>query len=190
MDGKTETRTYAYVYYNEDIILEYVRDHASARGTERMLLSLRYLREHTRGITRLDRITPELIERYKRARKEKVSESTVNRELCDIRTMFSYAVREGYLVENPLKRVSLYRIKTKKIPRWLTGTEITRLLEVATEAMWALIVVGVNTGLREMEPVMLEWTDVDLDEKLLFVRNKPGPGTGTTPRTTCPGLCP
>ena len=100
--------------------------------------------------------------------------------------MLSYAVRKGYLVENPFKRVSLYRIKTKKIPRWLSGSEIKGLLEVATDTMWALIVVAINTGLRKMELVMLEWGDIDFGEKLLFVRNKPECGYHTKnyePRT-------
>ena len=155
-----------------DEFLTFFKDHVSSNGYKRMLLSLRHLREYTR-IGRLDLLDHQVLEGYKRARKAKVCENTVNRELSDLRSMFSYAVKKNYLNENPFKRVELYRIKTKKLPRWLTDPEIKRLLNVATPTMWAVIITGINTGLRKMELTMLEWNDIDFDEKLLFVRNKP-----------------
>ena len=56
--------------------LEYFRDHASRGGHERMLLSQRYLKEHLKGITRLDRVSPEVIERYKRGPERRRSQRT------------------------------------------------------------------------------------------------------------------
>jgi integrase len=45
--------------------------------------------------------------------------------------------------------------------------------------MWPVVVVAINTGLRKMELTMLEWNDIDFDEKLLFVWNKPEYGYHT-----------
>lgn len=161
-----------------DEFLPYFKDHASRNGYERMLLSVRHLREYTK-IGRLDLIDHHALEGFKRARKTSVCENTVNRELSDIRSMFSYAVKKNYLIENPFKKVDLYRIKTKKLPRWLTDPEIKRLLSVATGTMWPVIVIAINTGLRKKELTMLEWNDIDFEEKLLYVRNKPEYGYHT-----------
>ncbi|MBI1913113.1 MAG: site-specific integrase [Deltaproteobacteria bacterium] len=153
--------------------LPYFKDHASHNGYSRMQLSMNHFLAHISGIEFLDKVTPSVIEAYKPARKAKVSENTVNRELSDIRSMFNYAVTKKYLVENPVKEVRFYKVKTKKLPRWLRDHEIKTLLALTTDTMWAFIVAGINIGLRKMELVMLEWCDIDFEDRMVYVRNKP-----------------
>lgn len=105
------------------------------------------------------------------------SERTVNTYLICIKGAFRRAVQWGHLKENPgssIQRISV----PESPPKYLSDEEIERLL--AADQAWRIrdrqfgrvIRFFLLTGLRDSELRHLEWTDVNLRDQLIHVRNK------------------
>lgn len=113
----------------QDFIVDYVewaeQDHpASSEIDKRVLLAFSDVVGAGKA---LDAISAFDIERWRRARKNKIGRSTINRELNVVRGLFSKAVEWGKLHENPAKGVTNYRIDDTRI-RVLAPEEIRLVL--------------------------------------------------------------
>ena len=92
---------------------------------------------------------------------------TAARATAILGAVFTYAIREGYVSENPVKGVELYKSEGRE--RFLTSAELAKLGEVLIEAK------GVNpvaisairalilTGARKSEILGLRWEDIDFE---------------------------
>ncbi|MBA3714613.1 MAG: site-specific integrase [Pyrinomonadaceae bacterium] len=101
--------------------------------------------------------------------------ASVQRELTVLRTMFSVAVREGWLVRNPFQSgESLIRTSDeRKRERILSLDEESRLLEACTGRrahLRSIIIAALDTGMRRGELLKLRWSDVDFDNCMISVR--------------------
>jgi integrase len=106
------------------------------------------------------------------SRKTVISASTVNRDLRELSTMFSWAKSLGICRRNPCKGVKPLRgIKRKIIP--LSPTEIAKLLEALGDVWADLARLILNTGCRLGEATHLRVTDISLERKLLLIRSRP-----------------
>ncbi|MBX7219641.1 MAG: tyrosine-type recombinase/integrase [Blastocatellia bacterium] len=126
-------------------------------------------------ITRAD------LERY-RAKRFKVptrrgndrTPATVNRELGIVRTLFRFAVGEGWLQKSPTDGAKLVeRAGEKKRERILSPDEETRLLAVCTGRrahLGPIVCLALDTGMRRGEILSLEWADVDFSAGLIHIR--------------------
>ena len=127
---------------------------------------------------RLRDITPMLIEKFKELRlKTKTmydrerSPATVNRELQVLSKVFSLAYDNGLVETNPMRRVH----KLREAPgreRYLTDDEEKRLFEVLSGRrahVRPIVVVALQTGMRQGEVLGLRWEHVDLDQKTIYV---------------------
>lgn len=87
------------------------------------------------------------------------------------------AIKEGLLLQNPVRLVKAPRLQRKEIVV-ITKNEVARLIEVAREMnhpfmsvmMPELISLAVRTGLRQGEIFGLMWEDVDFSNSCIFVR--------------------
>ena len=118
-----------------------------------------------------------------------VSASTRCKRYRHLRAFMNWAEDTGYLKESPLNELRKPK-EEKKQPEFLTVTELEKLIskirhhgEHVTDAVgrspdvnWLIdtIYLGVSTGLRRGELVNLHWSDVDLENKFLTVRNRDG----------------
>lgn len=122
------------------------------------------------GTHLLDEITEHLIERFKGDQLNKgLSAKTVNNHLTVLRTMLNVAVEWKVLERVPAFR----RLRaTKPEYDFLTFKETERLIEAAAdEPFWqSMIIVALNTGLRAGELLALRWDDINLSDKLMWVR--------------------
>lgn len=124
-----------------------------------------------------DEITPGDIVSYREKRESKVSPATVNRELALLRSMFNRAIEwEDYGIErNPVKKVKFLSVK-KSRERILSIAEMKRLIKTAKEGdskyLYLFLVIGINTGMRKMEVLSLEWKDVDMKKRTIRVRRE------------------
>ena len=92
VDGKYEIRKAVASPRFEDFAEEYLEySVANKRSWARDRTSTRNLLAHFRGF-KLNDITPWLLEKYKRSRKEKVTEVSVNRELAFLKHMFTMVI--------------------------------------------------------------------------------------------------
>jgi len=97
-----------------------------------------------------------------------ISKATVNREIAFLKTMLNYAVRRGWLSENPLKGYKLYKEKLNKL-RTLREEEFKAFYNSASDLLKPLLVMAYCTGMRKNEILDLKWENVDLDEGYIRV---------------------
>jgi len=114
-------------------------------------------------------ITPYDLEKYKVARIEEVTQSTVNRELTCIKHMFNMAVEWGHLKSNHLRIVRNFRESPGRL-RYLTITESEKLIESCADHLRPIVIMALHTGCRKGEILSLTWADVDLENRVLTIR--------------------
>lgn len=84
--------------------------------------------------------------------------------------MLGEAVREEVIVRNPAAVVRAPSVTREEVQPW-SPEEAGQFLRVSAEhRLYALFAVGVAVGLRRGELLGLRWSDVDLDERLVHVR--------------------
>ncbi len=154
---------------SQRIIWNGVKANKKPRSHERDMTSLAALRPFFSGKTLAD-ITPWLIEKYKKERKEKgKSNQTVNLELACLKTLFSKAVTWKKATENPVKEVKMLRVNNARV-RFLDDEEEDELLAECKGYLHDIIVTALHTGFRRNELLTLRPEDVDFARGLVSVR--------------------
>ena len=124
------------------------------------------------GNKRIKEITPFYIEKYRALRRDLgIKNSSINKETGVLRRMFSLAVDNQYINENPCiaKKVKPLREDNKK-ERFLTPDEEVRMLHACTgnyNYLKSIIICALQTGMRKAEILNLEWDNIDLQERYL-----------------------
>ncbi len=127
---------------------------------------------------RLRDVTPMLLEQYKQLRlktdtlhKRKRSPATVNRELQVLSKVFSMAYDNGLVETNPVRRVRRLREDPAR-ERYLTDDEEKRVFETLVDRrayVRPIVVVALQTGMRQGEILGLKWKHVDFDQGTIYV---------------------
>jgi integrase/recombinase XerC len=103
--------------------------------------------------------------------------STVARKLASMRSFFAFGHREGWVRSNPAKPLRSPR-RSRKLPSFLTGDEIGRLLAAPQPADAAglrdraILELMYSSGVRVQELVNLNDADLDLRGGTIRVRGK------------------
>lgn len=98
------------------------------------------------------------------------SDRTVRFLLVILRTALQHAVREDELPRNVARNVELSMGRQREMEP-LTAKEGSRLLAAARgNRLWAAYELAVRLGLRRGELLGLRWKDVDLNEKVITIR--------------------
>ena len=103
--------------------------------------------------------------------------STVARKLASLRSFYAFGQREGWVRANPAKPLRSPR-RARKLPKFLTGEEIARLLAAPRpEAAGglrdrAILELMYSSGVRVRELVNLDDGDLDLRNATVRVRGK------------------
>lgn len=101
------------------------------------------------------------------------SASTKAKHLRVLGAMFKAAVKRGYAARNPLDRLDdSHRPQVKKRESaYFEDAELPRLLgALDIELYRTALLLALKTGLRAGELAALVWSDIDLSEKLIHVR--------------------
>jgi integrase len=115
------------------------------------------------GSLTLKQLTPKIIQSYYGKACEKLSYRTVHKFHRVLSQSLKYAVRQGYLGNNPCDLVDPPKPR-KKTMRTLTPAEVEFLLKVAQNSYYyPVIYMAVSSGLRQAELLGLRWRDLDLD---------------------------
>ena len=94
--------------------------------------------------------------------------STVARKIASMRSFYAFGQREGWVRANPAKPIRSPK-RSRKLPKFLTGEEISRLLAVPKPGAAggfrdrAILEVMYSAGVRVQELVNLD--DADLDQR-------------------------
>ena len=108
------------------------------------------------------------------SQKEKVSNSTVNREITLLKRIINLAVYEWRLLRsNPLQNFSM--LKETKRKRLITSEEWQRLLSAASPELRDFLIIarftGIRYGLCAHGILDLQWSDINLEDWEINVRD-------------------
>jgi integrase/recombinase XerC len=115
------------------------------------------------------------IEKFKQTRiKENVSIRTVNKELSNIKAAFNKAVQIGLLKDHSFHKIAFIKGEIKQ-ERIIFTSEQNKLAisNINDEMIRRVIIIAINTGMRLNEIVSLQNKDIDLQERIIKIRNKP-----------------
>jgi len=158
--------------------INHINVNLSPRSAERYREIIRHFKNYLAKLEDsphyLHEITPLLLEKYKQSRVEKIANQTINYEVRILKTAFNFAIKMGYLRENPAKKVSKIKIIKQKLPHFLTEMEINKLKKVCSPDLKDIILFLLNTGIRLGELIHLTWKDVDLEKKAIRITAKDG----------------
>lgn len=121
-------------------------------------------------------VTPWLIEKHRKARKEAgTAETTINRDVVTLKAALNRAVDWEFLDVNPLAPVKQLKTDRQGVIRYLDPAEERRLLAALDQLpdhkrLRPMVLVSMHTGLRWGELAALRWPDCDLRTRLLTVR--------------------
>jgi integrase len=146
------------------------------RGADREHYMLRVVLRHSLSRLSLHKLTPAEVAAYRDERLAVVTGATVRRELAIVRHCLEVARSEwGFVL--PLNPVDHVKLPTPGNPRQRRATtgELQQLLGVceARGKQWlgAVIQLAVETGMRRSELLGMQWADVDLEARTVFLRN-------------------
>jgi site-specific recombinase XerD len=104
--------------------------------------------------------------------------ATINRRYDTVRSLFRFAVEQGYLEQNPMDRIRSPR-PDKNLPVFLHPDELDRLLSMPERKKYqhwqrdrAILYLLAYTGIRRAELLQLHWEAVRFDERALRVMGK------------------
>ncbi len=118
----------------------------------------------------LSTISPDMIERYKAARKGAVSAASINRELSCLKTIYSKANEWGKVEANPAKGIKKLREKNGR-ERILNEEEIVRLVDMAASHLKPILIVLLSTGMRRTEVLSLKWQNVNFNGGYIYIED-------------------
>jgi tyrosine recombinase XerC len=126
-------------------------------------------------------------------RRQELARSTIARKVSAIRSLYKFLYRHGTISQNPAAALRTPR-QEKKLPQFLTVSEIDRLMEAPDTADWAgardraMLETMYGGGLRVSELVGLNDGDVELSTGIATVRGK-GKKERLAPLGQCAAEC-
>lgn len=97
-----------------------------------------------------------------------VEPQTMNNYRTVISGLFSYALKHGFVNENPVAKIDKVKVPTKDITI-LTPGQLRKLFGLADQRIHAYIAIAAFAGLRIAELDKLHWDNVNLDSGLIEV---------------------
>ncbi|NUO19906.1 tyrosine-type recombinase/integrase [bacterium] len=128
------------------------------------------------GNVPLAEITTDRIEEFRLHLLRKVTPTSTNVVLRHLKSAMSWAAQRGLTSTSPAAKVKLNRVPRNTHMRFLDDGEIQRLRDAIGDdtQLRRVVDLALWTGLRRNEIINLQWSDVDLNRKVLIVRNREG----------------
>ncbi len=168
-----------------EMMEKYLKEYSARNKTPKSHDRDRQLANHLNrffGDSILTEITPRSISEYKvKRRDEGASPRTINYELALMSHAFNLAIKEWeWLKDNPIRKVSREKVNNI-IERWMTYEEEQKLLNASIEWVQPILILGIETGLRQDELLNLRWSNVDLFRKTLTILEQKNKGKDILP---------
>ncbi len=89
----------------------------------------------------------------------------------NLRTFFNWAVDNEYILRSPLTRMKPPKLPEKK-PVWINNIELNEILSnINSVQLKDIYQILFYTGMRASELLSMTWSNIDLQEKVLFIKN-------------------
>jgi integrase len=169
----------------QEMMEKYLSEHSARNKAPRSHIRDKGIAKHllpSFGDLTIAEITPKLIAHYKTKRREEgASPRTVNYELTLMGHAFNLAIKEWeWCNENPVRKISKEKVNNI-IERWMTYEEEQKLLNASIEWLRPILILGIETGLRQSELLNLRWSNVDLFRRTLTILEQKNKGKDTLP---------
>jgi len=169
----------------KEMITKYLEEYSARNKAPKTHIRDKSLASHLEdhfGSLSLAEVTLKLIAEYKtQRRKEGAAPKTVNLELALMNHAFNLAIREWeWCRENPASKVSKEKINNL-IERWLSFQEEEELMSHCPKWLQEILLLGIETGLRQSELLNLQWSQVDLFRKTITILEQKNKGNDTLP---------
>ncbi len=158
----------------KDMAEKYMAEYAVKKASNSMLrdtFSLKHVLSMF-GDVYLSQITPAQINRYKIKRMhEGASPKSINCELGFCKHAFNIAIREWeWIKDNPFTKVGMEKLPQPRV-RYLTTEEFEKLYQACNERLKPIVLLAVNTGMRQDNILSLTWQDVDLNRGVIMLEH-------------------
>jgi site-specific recombinase XerD len=120
----------------------------------------------------LDTISQRELIKYFEHRIRDVSVYQARKDRINLSSMFTKSISDGFLLINPC--VGIKRIKIpEKQPMFFNESELQTVVDNIKDIdIKDLVLFAVNTGLRQMELLTLEWNQIDFNNKIVILDNR------------------
>jgi len=143
------------------------------KGSKQELNRGRQIARTALGLMQLDKITSEVVSKYRDGRLREVSNNTVRLELAFISVVFEQCAKEwSYKVVNPVKQIRIPKPGKPRQRRLRPGEEEALLAACAASSatyLHSLVVLAIETGMRFGELLSITWNDVDLEARTVHL---------------------
>ena len=120
----------------------------------------------------LTELTSKELETYLLNRLKSSSVYSASRDYRQIASMLNKAVQDGFLLENPMKKIKRFRLPEKQ-PLFYSKEDFQKLIEVIDNPdIIDIVKIALYTGLRQGELIQMDWSQVDFNERLLILNNQ------------------
>jgi len=119
--------------------------------------------------TKAKDITKNTVTQFVSKRSEKIGAGSLSKEVTTLKHALRLAMEWGLLNSNAATGATLPKIPQGKT-RYLSPAELKAALKAAPEWMRAPIALAAVTGMRRGELLGLQWADVDLENRRLYLR--------------------
>jgi integrase len=154
---------------------EYMR-HSEAVHTEKttktFVTTFKYLESFLGGEKLVNEITEKDMLEFTEYRITHPSVYQARKDLINLSSAFNWAIQKEFLKTNPCNKIK--RIKPpQKLPVFFSEKDFEKLISVILDQDFrAMVIVAVNTGLRQMELVNLRWYQVNINNPQIILDNQ------------------
>lgn len=124
------------------------------------------------GTKRLESLSVPDVRRFLLQLEKKTTAATAKESHRVLRTALSAACREELIVRNVAKLVEPPRAAARDLSPWSLDETLDFLAASRRDPLYAAFVLAIAMGLRRGELVGLRWNDIDLENRVLLVRQQ------------------
>ncbi|MEU7292301.1 site-specific integrase [Streptomyces exfoliatus] len=124
------------------------------------------------GSKRLESLSVADVRRFLVQLEKKTTAATAKESHRVLRTALTAACREELITRNVATLVEPPRPKVRELSPWSLDETLDFLAAARRDPLYAAFVLAIAMGLRRGELIGLRWADVDLDRRVLYVRQQ------------------
>ncbi|MDQ0843349.1 site-specific integrase [Streptomyces sp. V1I6] len=124
------------------------------------------------GSKRLESLGTADVRRFLVQLENRTTAATAKESHRVLRTALTAACREELVTRNVASLVEPPRAKSRELSPWSLDETLDFLAAARKDPLYAAFVLAIAMGLRRGEIVGLRWVDVDLDKRVLYVRQQ------------------
>ncbi len=129
---------------------------------------------------------------YKTAQGRPLAQKTIRHHYCTLANIFSYAIKQEYILKNPMDKVDCPKLSKKKVDA-LSAEQAKQFFSEISDSpidFRCMLNLLITTGIRRGELMGLQWGDIDFEQCIISVSRNVTytPTSGivvSTPKTDC-----